>query len=154
VIISHNCIEMDTIKVAGVSAWPTPANKKDVQQFLGFTTFYRRFIRGFSDTARPLFDLTKKGLAWAWGPMEADTFQVLKDAVTSDPILILPDKSRLYRLEADSSDFASGAVLSQVGSDEKWHLVAFFSKSLNSVQRNYEIHDKEMLAIVRGLEEW
>src|ERR1700753_3542511 len=59
-----------------------------------------------------------------------------------------------YLLETDSSDFATGAVLSQLGSDEKWHPVAFFSKSLNDAQWNYKIHDKEMLAIVRALEEW
>jgi hypothetical protein len=63
VIISHNHVEMDPIKVAGVAAWPEPENKKDVQQFLGFTKFYRRFIRAFSDVAQPLFDLTKKGVA-------------------------------------------------------------------------------------------
>jgi hypothetical protein len=154
VIISHNHVEMDPVKVAGVAAWPTPGNKKDVQQFLGFTNFYRRFVRGFSDIARPLFDLTKKGMRWSWGSSEDAAFQALKDAVTSDPVLILPDPSKPYRLEADSSDFATGAVLSQPDADGKWHPVAFFSKSLNEVQRNYEIHDKEMLAIIRALEEW
>jgi hypothetical protein len=64
VIISHNHIEMDPIKVAGVAAWPAPENKKDVQQFLGFTNFYRRFIQALSDVARLLFDLMKKGVAW------------------------------------------------------------------------------------------
>jgi hypothetical protein len=60
---------MDPVKVAGVAAWPEPKNKKDMQQFLGFTNFYRRFIRAFSDVARPLFDLTEKGVAWPWpGP--------------------------------------------------------------------------------------
>ena len=154
VIISHDHVRMDPVKVAGVAAWPTPSNRKDVQQFLGFTNFYRRFIGGFSDVARPLFDLTKKDVRWTWGDAEASAFQALKDLVTSEPVLVLPDPSRPYRLEADSSDFATGAVLSQLGSDEKWHPVAFFSKSLNDVQRNYEIHDKEMLAIVRALEEW
>jgi len=154
VIISHNHVEMDPVKVAGVAAWPTPENKKDVQQFVGFTNFYRRFIRDFSDIARPLFDLTAKGKLWVWTEKEAAAFQALKDAVTSDPVLILPDESQMYRLEADSSDFASGAVLSQEAPDGKWHPVAFFSKSLSPVQRNYEIHDKEMLVIVRSLEEW
>ena len=154
VIISHDHVRMDPVKIAGVAAWPAPTNRKDVQQFLGFTNFYRRFIGGFSDVARPLFDLTKKDVRWVWGDAEASAFQTLKDLVTSEPVLILPDPSRPYRLEADSSDFATGAVLSQLGSDEKWHPVAFFSKSLNDVQRNYEIHDKEMLAIIRALEEW
>src|SRR6201996_3236031 len=145
---------MDPVKIAGVAAWPVPTNRKDVQQFLGFTNFYRRFIGGFSDVAQPLFDLTKKDVRGVLGDAEASAFQTLKDLVTSEPVLILPDPSRPYHLEADSSDFATGAVLSQLGSDEKWHPVAFFSKSLNDVQQNYEIHDKEMLAIIQALEEW
>jgi hypothetical protein len=74
--------------------------------------------------------------------------------VTTEPILVLPDESRPYRLEADSSKQATEAVLSQQGMDGKWRPVAFYSKSLNNIQQNYMIHDKEMLAIVRALEEW
>src|SRR6201996_9315309 len=129
--------------------------KKEVQSFLGFTNFYRRFIEGFSHIARPLFDLTKGDSVFKWLSEEKLAFDTLKDRITSTPILALPDNSRPYRVEADSSDFATGAVLSQQNpEDEKWHPVAFLSKSLSPVERNYEIHDKEMLAIVRALEEW
>jgi hypothetical protein len=145
---------MDPVKVAGVAAWPMPENKKDVQQFLGFANFYRRFIRAFSDVARSLFNLTKKGVTWTWTAASAAAFQALKDAVTAEPVLVLPDKYRPYRLEADSSDQATRAVLLQQGTNGKWRPIAFYSKSLNDVQRNYVIHDKEMLAIVRALEEW
>ena len=68
--------------------------------------------------------------------------------MTAEPILVLPDESHLYRVEADSSDYATGAILSQLAADGKWHPVVFYSKSLSDVQRNYEIHDKEMLAII------
>jgi hypothetical protein len=108
----------------------------------------------FSDIARPLFDLTKKGVAWTWTTASAAAFQALKDAVTVEPILVLPDKSWPYWLEADSSDRATRVVLSQQGTDGNWCPVAFYSKSLNDVQRNYVIHDKEMLVIIRALEEW
>jgi hypothetical protein len=155
VIISHNSVEMDPVKVAGVTDWPAPTNKKEVQSFLGFTNFYRRFIRDFSHHARPLFNLTKSDVKWRWTLEEQLAFDSLKAAVTSAPILTSPDNSRPFRIEADSSDFATGAVLSQQSpSDEKWHPVAFLSKSLSPVERNYEIHDKEMLAIIRAMEEW
>jgi hypothetical protein len=95
-IISHNHIEMDPVKVAGVVAWPTLESKKDVQQFVGFTNFYQRFIRDFSDIAWPLIDLTAKGRTWVWTEKEAAAFQALKDAVTSDPVLILRGESRAY----------------------------------------------------------
>jgi len=75
--------------------------------------------------------------------------------VTTAPVLVSPQESDPFQIEADSSDFATGAVLSQQSTtDGKWYPVAFYSKSLSSVERNYEIHDKKMLAIIRVLEEW
>ena len=141
--------------MAGVAEWPVPSNRKEVQSFLGFTNFYQRFIKGFFHIARPLFDLTKADSVFDWSSEEQVAFDNLRDKIVSAPILTLPDNSRPYRVEADSSDFATGAVLSQqCTEDGKWHPVAFLSKSLSPVERNYEIHDKEMLAIVRALEEW
>jgi hypothetical protein len=148
VIISHNHVKMDPVKVAGVAAWPAPENKKDMQQFLSFTNFYWRFIWAFSDITQPLFDLTKKGVAWIWTAVSAAVFQALKDAVTAERVLVLLDESRLYWLEADSSDRATGAVLLQQGIDGRWRPIAFYSKSLNDIQRNYVIHDKEMLVMI------
>ena len=82
-------------------------------------------------------------------------FEDLKTAVTTAPVLVSPQESDPFQIEADSSDFATGAVLSQQSTtDRRWHPVAFYSKSLSSVERNYEIHDKEMLAIICALEEW
>src|SRR6266545_2693692 len=155
VIISHNSVAMDPVKIAGVAEWPAPTNKKEVQSFLGFTNFYRRFIKDFSEHARPLFDLTRNDAGWRWESAEQSAFDRLKQSVTASPVLISPDSTRPFRIEADSSDFATGAVLSQMSAeDEKWHPVAFLSKSLSSVERNYEIHDKEILAIIRALQEW
>jgi hypothetical protein len=155
VIISHNHVEMDPVKVAGVAEWPVPKSKKEVQSFLGFTNFYRRFIADFSCHARPLFDFTKKDTPFSWTAETQGAFDKLKEVVTSTPVLILPDVGQPYRVEADGSGVATGAVLSQLSrSDDKWHPIAFLSKSLNEVERNYEIHDTEMLAIIRALEEW
>ncbi|GLB44373.1 putative retrotransposable element tf2 155 kda protein type 1-like, partial [Lyophyllum shimeji] len=109
-IISHGTASMDPVKVAGVAEWPVPRNKKEVQSFLGFTNFYRRFIRDFSHHARPLFDLTAKDVAWTWGSGQQDAFDSLKRAITSKPVLIFPDDDRPFRVEADSSDLATGAV--------------------------------------------
>ena len=154
-IISENHVEMDPVKVAGVAEWPQPKNKREVQSFLGFANFYRRFIKDFSHHARPLFDLTRNDQKWKWDTSEATAFRKLKESITSAPVLTTPADNRPFRIEADSSDFATGAVLSQLSAeDEKWHPVAYLSKSLSETERNYEIHDKEMLAIIRALEEW
>jgi hypothetical protein len=112
-IIGHNTVEMDPVKVAGVADWPAPHNRREVQAFLGFVNFYRRFIAEFSHHARPLFDLTKKDVAWKWGPEAQAAFDELKRIVTSAPVFCAPDDARPFRVEADSSDFATGAVLSQ-----------------------------------------
>jgi len=90
-----------------------------------------------------------------WSRKEQMAFKDLKTAVTTAPVLVSPQELDPFRIEADSSDFAIEAVLSQQSlTDGKWHPVAFYSKSLSSVEWNYKIHDKEMLAIIRMLEEW
>jgi hypothetical protein len=146
---------MDPVKITGVAEWPTPDSKKEVQSFLGFTNFYCRFIEGFSHLACPLFNLTWNDFKWCWGESERSTLEAIRNRVVSTPILMFPDDTRPLRLEADSSDFATGAVLSQQSPvDDKWHLIAYYSKSFSVVERNYEIHDKEMLAIIQALEDW
>jgi len=104
---------MDLVKVAGVCDWPTLENWTDMQAFIGFVNFYRCFIRDFSTMARPLFDLTRSDRAWNWDAKEQEAFEGLKMAVTTAPVLVSPQDLETFCIEADSSDFASGAVLSQ-----------------------------------------
>ena len=146
VIISLNSVEMDPVKIAGVAEWPALTSKKEVQSFLGFTNFYRQFIRDFSDHAQPLFDLTRNDVQFHWGAAEQSVFDRLKQSVTSTLILVSPDNALPFRIEVDSSDFMTGAVLSQLSvEDDKWHPVAYLLKVLSLVEWNYKIHDKEML---------
>jgi len=120
---------MDPVKVAGVCDWPTLENWTDVQAFIGFVNFYRHFIQDFSTIARPLFDLTCSNRTWSWDIREQEAFEHLKIAVTTAPVLALPQDSEPFRIEADSSDFTSRAVLSQrLPGEEKWQPVAFYSK--------------------------
>ena len=137
------------MKVAGVREWKTPKNVKEVQSFLGFLNFYRRFIQDFGHIAKPLHRLTKKAMKWHWGKEEETAFRDLINAVTTEPVLHFPADHGEWRVEADASDFATGAVLSQQ-QDGVWVPIAFLSKSLNDTERNYDIHDKEMLAIMRA----
>jgi hypothetical protein len=96
-----------------------------------------------------------KDIRFIWGLPQEDSFMKLKELVTSAPVLVLPDDNLLFRLEANRSSIATGVVLSQQNVDDNaWHPVTFLSKALNPVERNYEIHNTEMLAIIRGLEEW
>jgi len=126
---------MDPVKVTGVREWPTLENKIDVQAFLGFVNFYRRFIWDFSAKARPLFDLTRSEQVWTWSGREQMVFKNLKTVVTTASVLMSPQDSEPFQVKADSSDFATGAVLFQQSmKDGKWHPVVFYSKSLFFVE--------------------
>src|SRR5258706_262416 len=127
---------------------------KDVQSFIGFMNFYRRFIWNFSEITHPLHALTQKSKIWSWGTAEQQAFDALKNTVTSTPMLTFPSKSSLFRLECDASNFATGAVLLQQQENGLFHPIGFMSKSFSDTERNYQIHDKEMLAIMCALEEW
>ena len=104
--------------------------------------------------ARPLHDMVKKDKKWEWTERQEETFKELKKRFTEEPVLVAPDIDKKMRMEVDASDYAMGGVLSMECGDGLWRPVAFLSKSLNETERNYEIHDKEMLAIIRGLEAW
>jgi hypothetical protein len=107
-IISHNHVAMDPAKVVGVLEWPVPANLKEVQSFVGFLNFYRRFIQGFAKVVRPLHNLIKKGTPFKFGEEELAAFMKLKELITSTPILMLPNSTQLFHVLANSSDFATG----------------------------------------------
>jgi len=145
---------MTSTKVEEIRAWSTPEKVVHVQSFMGFANFYRRFIKGFSKIAKPLTDLTKKGIKWTWTPSCQEAFDKLKEMFTTGPILTHFDDTRPTKLETDASDFALGAVLSQLCEDEKWHPVAFHSRKFSPAEINYDVHDKEMAAIVAAFKEW
>ena len=139
---------MDPVKVKGVTDWSVPKKVKEVQSFLGFINFYWHFIRDFSHIAHPPHALIQKTTKWKWEEPQQTAFETLKHAITTAPVLFIPSDTRKFRIEANASNFMTGAVLPQLQDDGKWHPVGFISKSLSDIEWNYEIHDKEMLAIV------
>jgi hypothetical protein len=130
IIIANGQVRMDPAKLAGITSWPTPRMVKQVQAFLGFCNFYRRFIQGFSQITRSLFELTKKGVPFHWEQDQESAFQTLIHAFTTAPVLALPDHTRPFRLITDTSDFATGANLEQPDALNRWHPIAYHSKSL------------------------
>ena len=96
----------------------------------------------------------KKDRKWEWTEKQEEAFKKLKEKFTQEPVLAAPDLDKKMRMEVDASDYVTGGILSMECRDGKLRLVAFLSKSLNEMERNYEIHDKEMLAIIRELENW
>ena len=152
VVIGPRGVEMQKEKVEGVLNWPAPRNVKEVQKFLGLANYYRRFIKDFAKIAAPLHVLVRKEQKWKWEKEQEKVFGKLKEVFTTEPVLAIPDIDREMRVEEDTLDYAMGGVLSLKGEDGRWRPVAFISKSLNAIERNYEIYDKEILAVIRCLE--
>lgn len=153
-IIGTHGIKMDSTKVQAVLDWPTPTTVKEVQAFLGFANFYRRFIQNYSKEAKPLIDLTRKDLTFKWTEETERAFTKLKTKFTEAPILVTFDPSKRIVLETDSSDYAIGACLNQPDDKGKLRPVAYYSRKLSPAELNYDIHDKELLAIVVAFEQW
>ena len=147
-MISPTGITMDEHKVATITDWPLPTRLKEVQCFLGFANFYRRFIDGFSSLVQPLIQLTPKDTPFLLTPAEHNAFDSLKATFLSAPVLVHPVPTQPFQVETDASNFSISAVLSQPNEDGTLHLVAFFSRKFTSPEINYVVYDKELAAIL------
>uniref|UniRef100_A0A3B3H6Q5 Gypsy retrotransposon integrase-like protein 1 n=1 Tax=Oryzias latipes TaxID=8090 RepID=A0A3B3H6Q5_ORYLA len=154
-IIEAGCIRPDPSKIEAVANWEPPDSRKKLQQFLGFANFYRRFIRNYSSIASPLTRLTSTNRPYLWSTEAQQAFDKLKGLFVTAPILIRPDPSSQFVVEVDASDSGVGAVLSQKDVvTGKLKPCAFFSRKLSPTEQNYDVGNRELLAIKLALEEW
>lgn len=152
-MIDRDGLRMMSDKVRAVREWPVPASVEEVRSFLGTVGYYRKFIHMFSDVAAPITELLQKGTKFHWDQSQQQAFEQLKDAISKEPVLTLPDPSRPYVVTTDASGFAVGATLSQdVG--RGLQPIAFLSKKMLPAERNYPVHEQELLAIIVALREW
>ncbi|KAE8206768.1 hypothetical protein CF327_g7494, partial [Tilletia walkeri] len=152
--LSKDGVTMVVDKVNSVLSWPAPKTVKELQSFLGFASFYRRFIWRYSEIVAPLTALLRKNTSWNWSERCQDAFDSLKKAFTSAPVLQHFDPAKPITVETDASDYAIAAVASQPDENGRLRPVAYRSRKMDPAELNYEIHDKEMLAIVDTLQEW
>ncbi|KAF8747623.1 hypothetical protein RHS01_11318 [Rhizoctonia solani] len=142
IIVSDKGFSLDKLKIQAVQEWPTPTKVKEVQSFLGFANFLRRFVANFSHMARPLHNLVKKDTPWKWDTKEQEAFQGLKNAITNAPVLCHADPSKPYFLETDASGAALGSILSQRQEDGRLHPLGFLSESFKGAEQNYNTTTK------------
>jgi len=145
---------MDEEKIRTIRDWKEPTNVKGVQSFLGFANFYRRFIRDYCKITMPLSSLTRKDKLWEWGDKQQKAFETLKGTMITEPILQHFDPEQPVTIETDASDYAIGAICSQPDAKGILHPVAYYSRKLKDPECNYDIHDKQLLAIVNALRKW
>lgn len=147
-------IRADPDKIKAVMEWEPPTTVRGARSFLGFSNFYRCFIKGYSTIASPLTDLTKKDHPYRWGKEQQKAFDTLKHTLVTAPLLATFDHSLPTVVEADASGWALGGTIRQQGSDSLWRPVAYYSRKLSPAEVNYPVHDKEMLAIFSCLRTW
>jgi RNase H-like domain found in reverse transcriptase/Reverse transcriptase (RNA-dependent DNA polymerase) len=153
-IIQEGKLSMDPVKLSGIRDWPTLTSVKQVQGFIGFANFYRRFIKKFSKLVLPLNNLLQKDTKFDWNDQCQEAFKTLKGRFLQEPMLMMLDHSKPFQIESDASKYASGAVLTQTDINGDRHPVAFLSKTFTDMERRYEIYDRELLGIVWALKEW
>ena len=161
VIIGKGKLRMDPKKLKGVADWTTPRTVTEVRQFLGFTGYYRYFVPKYSEVAHPLLDLTKKNTPWHWDDEQQTAFLTLKTLMCTSPVLIQPDFNKQFFLQADASAYSVGAVLSQEGEylspslakrhKPVCHPVTYYSTTFSPTERNYDIYERELLAVMKSL---
>jgi hypothetical protein len=150
-IIKAGKISMDAVKLGGIRNWPVPTTLKQTQSFLGFGNFYRKFISHYSELAQPLNDLTKKDKKFEWTTECQEAFDTMNKQFTEELVLLMPDQSKPFQIESDTSKVATGIVLTQLNSNGDRHPIAFLLKTLSETERKYEIYDRELLGIIQAL---
>lgn len=149
-VVSEEGVTTDPEKIAAVSQWATPRTKKQLRSFLGLCSYYRRFVVNFASIAKPLHKLCEKAQKYIWTDEAQLAFEKLKKALTTTPVLAYPKLGQPFILDTDSSEFATGAVLSQEF-DGSERVIAYMSKSLNKHERSYCVTRKELLAVIVAL---
>ena len=147
-VVNREGVCPDPRKIEVIQKWPAPINVSEVRSFVGFASYYRKYVSNFSEMAAPLHALTRKDAKFAWSPQCHQSFEALKKALTSAPVLALPREGCQVILDTDASETAIGGVLSQIIDGEE-RVIAYASKSLNTSQRKYCTTYKELLAIVK-----
>lgn len=146
---------MDPAKIKAIADWNPPTNVKSVRTFSGFANYYRLFIKDFAMLSRPLTNLAKKDIKFEWTSKCEEAFQQIKKKFIEEPILAKFNPELETQLEPDSSGWAVGGTLSQRDSiSGLWRPVAFFSTKHLPAEFDYDIHDKELLAVIKCVKEW
>ncbi|XP_044315167.1 uncharacterized protein LOC123037605 [Drosophila rhopaloa] len=145
--ITDQGIGTDAEKVSAIALIKPPANVKELRQYLGVASWYRRFVPDFATLVHPLNSLLRKSTKWEWTEDHQQAFEAVKARLTADPILACPDFTKTFVLQTDASDYGLGAILTQ-NSDQGERVISYSSRSLNGSERNFSATEKECRAIV------
>ena len=153
-IIGQGKVEMDPKKLDTIRSWKPPTSVKAIRSFTGFANFYQKFIPNFSNIVTPLNLLTQKNKPWIWMRLQQNAFDTLKQTFSSAPVLLIPDITHPFTVMTNASLLAAGAVLMQTDDNGDHHPCAYFFKTFTLAEQDYDIYDRELLAVILALDEW
>ncbi|KAE8999302.1 hypothetical protein PR002_g18493 [Phytophthora rubi] len=145
--VSKSGVRADPVKISSICSWPTPKNQTELRQWLGLANYLHKYTKDYAGLIQPMSSLLKKDVAWNWRPEHQDAFDAVKKSLASAPVLMLPDTSRPFHVVCDASDFAIGCALMQFDAEGRERVVSYQSRQMKSAEKNYPVHDKELLAM-------
>ncbi|MCO5584058.1 hypothetical protein L7F22_037980 [Adiantum nelumboides] len=148
-IVSKDGVKMDPAKVEAIKSWPDLKTVHNVRSFLGLCSYYRRFIQNFAEIASRLHALQKKWVTFRWTQKEISAFNLLKEKMTSDPVIVLPDLRKSFVVQCDACDSSIGAMLKQDG-----RVVAYKSRILQGPEKTMQVYEKELSTVIHALLSW
>ncbi|KAE9182825.1 hypothetical protein PF004_g24131 [Phytophthora fragariae] len=145
--VSKSGVRADPEKISSICSWPTPKNQTELRQWLGLANYLHKYTKDYAGLIQPMSSLLKKDVAWNWRPEHQDAFDAVKKSLASAPVLMLPDTSRPFHVVCDASDFAIGCALMQFDAEGRERVVSYQSRQMKPAEKNYPVHDKELLAM-------
>ncbi|KAE8906551.1 hypothetical protein PF003_g10153 [Phytophthora fragariae] len=145
--VSKNGVRADPEKISSICSWPTPTSPTELRQWLGLANYLHKHTKDYAGLIQPLSSMLKKDATWLWRPEHQAAFDSVKKSLASAPILMLPDDSKPFHVVSDASDFAIGCALMQFDDEGRERVVSYQSRQMKPAERNYPVHDKELLAM-------
>ncbi|GMF51391.1 unnamed protein product [Phytophthora fragariaefolia] len=147
-------VRADPEKISSICSWPTPKNQTELRQWLGLANYLHKYTKDYASLIQPMYSLLKKDVAWDWRPEHQDAFEAVKKSLASTPVLMLPATSRPFHVVCDASDFAIGCALMRFDDEGRERVVSYQSRQMKPAERNYPVHDKELLAMRYALKKF
>ncbi|KAE9234358.1 hypothetical protein PF004_g9395 [Phytophthora fragariae] len=145
--VSKSGVHADPEKISSICSWPTPKNQTGLCQWLGLANYLHKYTKHYAGLIQPMSSLLKKDVVWNWRPEHQDAFDAVKKSLASAPVLMLPDTSRPFHVVCDASDFAIGCAPMQFDAEGRERIVSYQSRQMKPAEKNYPVHDKELLAM-------
>ena len=145
--VSKEGVRADPEKVSSICSWPTPTNQTELRQWLGLANYLHKYTKNYAELIQPLSTLLKKDAVWSWKAEHHSAFNSVKKSLSEAPVLMLPDDSKPFHVVCDASNFAIGCALMQFDDEGRERVVSFQSRQMKPAERNYPVHDKELLGM-------